>query len=114
LTGARRNEGLPHSLPERAGLNSAQLLNGQPLSLGSLRGQVVLIVNTASRCGFTPQYAGLEQLYQAYRARGFTVLGFPCNQFGGQEPGSGDEIGAFCETKYGISFPLFAKVDVNG
>ena len=87
---------------------------GAQISLDQFRGQVLLIVNTASKCGFTPQYAGLEQLYRAYRERGFAVLGFPCNQFGAQEPGSEAEIGAFCEKNYGVSFPLFAKIEVNG
>jgi glutathione peroxidase len=86
----------------------------QPLSLAQFRGRVLLIVNTASQCGFTPQYAGLEALYRTYRERGFEVLGFPSNQFGGQEPGTEAEIGAFCEKNYGVSFPLFAKIDVNG
>jgi glutathione peroxidase len=93
---------------------SASLLDGRTVSLGTFRGRGLLIVNTASRCGFTPQYAGLEQLYRAYKDRGLEVLGFPCNQFGAQEPGSEAEIGAFCERNYGISFPLFAKIDVNG
>jgi glutathione peroxidase len=83
-------------------------------SLAAFRGRVLLIVNTASRCGFTPQYAGLEALYRAYRDRGFEVLGFPSNQFGAQEPGTEAEIGAFCERNYGVSFPLFAKIEVNG
>lgn len=74
----------------------------------------MLIVNTASKCGFTPQYAGLESLYQTYRHRGFTVLGFPSNQFGAQEPGSAADIASFCETRFGVTFPLFAKIDVNG
>jgi len=86
----------------------------KPVCLERYRGQVLLIVNTASHCGFTPQYKGLEALYKAYRERGFTVLGFPCNQFGGQEPGGAEEIGAFCEKNYAVSFPIFAKVDVNG
>jgi glutathione peroxidase len=86
----------------------------QPLSLAQFRGRVLLIVNTASQCGFTPQYAGLEALYRSYRERGFEVLGFPSNQFGAQEPGTEAEIGAFCEKNYGVSFPLFAKIDVNG
>ncbi|MDU1668067.1 MAG: glutathione peroxidase, partial [Bradyrhizobium sp.] len=77
-------------------------------------GQVLLIVNTASACGFTPQYRGLEALHRAYADRGFAVLGFPCNQFGAQEPGTAEEIGAFCSTKYDVTFPLFAKIDVNG
>jgi len=93
---------------------SAELLNGQTVSLDAFRGQVLLLVNTASRCGFTPQYAGLEALHQTYRERGFQVLGFPCNQFGRQEPGSAGEIAAFCETRYRVSFPLFARIDVNG
>jgi glutathione peroxidase len=93
---------------------SATLLNGPTLSLEEFRGRVLLIVNTASQCGFTPQYAGLEDLYRAYRDRGFEVLGFPCNQFGAQEPGSAEEIGAFCLKNFGVSFPLFAKIDVNG
>ncbi|MEO0318814.1 MAG: hypothetical protein RL404_2491 [Pseudomonadota bacterium] len=89
-------------------------LDGHDTTLAAWRGQVLLIVNTASRCGFTPQYAGLEALYHQYRDRGFAVLGFPCNQFGAQEPGTADDIGAFCEKNYGVSFPLFDKVDVNG
>jgi glutathione peroxidase len=97
---------------------SAPLLNTvankQAVSLGEFRGRVLLIVNTASECGFTPQYAGLEQLYRAYKERGLTVLGFPSNQFGAQEPGSEAEIAAFCEKNYGVSFPLFAKIEVNG
>jgi glutathione peroxidase len=93
---------------------SAELLNGGVISLEELRGRVLLIVNTASECGFTPQYAGLEDLYGKYRDRGFTVLGFPSNQFGRQEPGSAAEIEAFCRTRYRVSFPLFAKIDVNG
>lgn len=84
------------------------------LSLAEYRGDVLLIVNTASRCALTPQYAELEELHRTYKGRGFEVLGFPCNQFGKQEPGSADEIGAFCEQKYGVSFPLFAKIEVNG
>ena len=84
------------------------------LSLAGFQGQVLLIVNTASKCGFTPQYAGLQELYRALKERGFTVLGFPCNQFGAQEPGSAAEIGAFCQKNFGVTFPLFAKVDVNG
>jgi glutathione peroxidase len=93
---------------------SAQALDGNAVSFEQFRGQVLLIVNTASKCGFTPQYAGLEELYRTYKERGLTVLGFPCNQFGGQEPGSAAEIGAFCETNYRVSFPLFAKIEVNG
>ena len=93
---------------------SATSLAGAPVDLRQYQGQVLLIVNTASACGFTPQYKGLEAVYQQFRARGVTVLGFPCNQFGAQEPGGASEIGAFCEKNYGVTFPLFAKVDVNG
>jgi glutathione peroxidase len=93
---------------------SAKTLEGQDVSLADYRGQVLLIVNTASKCGFTPQYAGLETLYEKLHPKGLTVLGFPCNQFGQQEPGSESEIGAFCMKNYGVSFPMFAKVDVNG
>jgi glutathione peroxidase len=89
-------------------------LAGSPASLGEFRGRVLLIVNVASNCGLTPQYAGLERLHERYRDAGFTVLGFPCNQFRGQEPGSPDEIAAFCSTTYGVTFPLFDKLDVNG
>ncbi|WP_354011292.1 glutathione peroxidase [Endozoicomonas lisbonensis] len=90
------------------------LLNGESCSLGNYRGKVVLIVNTASQCGFTPQYKGLESLYEKYREKGLVVLGFPCNQFGHQEPGSSDDIGSFCEKNYGVTFPVFEKIDVNG
>ena len=93
---------------------SARLLDGSAVSLEEFRGRVLLIVNTASHCGFTPQYAGLEELYRAYRERGFAVLGFPSNQFGRQEPGTAEEIGAFCRKNFGVSFPVFAKTDVNG
>lgn len=93
---------------------SAVSLAGQPVDLARYQDQVLLIVNTASACGFTPQYAGLEKLQQRFHARGFEVLGFPCNGFGAQEKGSHEEIGAFCETNYGVTFPLFAKIDVNG
>lgn len=93
---------------------TADSLNGQPVNLGQYKGKVLLIVNTASKCGFTPQYKGLEAVYQQFKERGVEVLGFPCNQFGAQEPGEADEIGAFCERNYGVSFPLFAKIDVNG
>jgi glutathione peroxidase len=89
-------------------------LEGQPLSLSYFQGRVLLIVNTASLCGFTPQYAGLEALYRIYRERGLTVLGFPCNQFGAQEPGTETGIVAFCMKNYGVTFPMFAKVEVNG
>jgi glutathione peroxidase len=89
-------------------------LDGKPVDLAQYRGKVLLIVNTASKCGFTPQYQGLEAVYRELHGRGLEVLGFPCNQFGAQEPGSEEEIGAFCEKNYGVSFPMFAKVDVNG
>jgi len=94
----------------------ATALDGKPTDLARYRGQVLLIVNTASKCGFTPQYQGLETLYRELHGRGpgFEVLGFPCDQFGHQEPGSEAEIGAFCEKNYGVSFPMFAKVEVNG
>ena len=102
--------------PATAGLydHSATALSGEPTSLSAWRGKVLLIVNVASKCGFTPQYEGLEALHEKYGDRGFEVLGFPCNQFGGQEPGSSDEIAQFCETKFGVRFPMFGKVDVNG
>ena len=93
---------------------SAPLLDGRTVSLDEFRGRVVLIVNTASKCGFTPQYAGLEELFRKYKERGLAVLGFPCNQFGAQEPGSAEQIGSFCERNYGVSFPIFARIDVNG
>jgi glutathione peroxidase len=89
-------------------------LAGDPAPLSAYRGQVALAVNVASRCGLTPQYAGLERLQQQFAQRGFTVLGFPCNQFGNQEPGTADEIQAFCSTTYGVSFPMFEKLEVNG
>lgn len=91
-----------------------QTIDGQPTSLEAYDGKVLLIVNTASQCGFTPQFAELEELYQRYRDHGFVVLGFPCNQFGAQDPGSNDEIATFCQKNYGVSFPMFAKVEVNG
>lgn len=93
---------------------SATALSGEEVSLASFQGQVLLIVNTASRCGFTPQYRGLEDLQQAYAPRGFSVLGFPCNQFGEQEPGSSGEIASFCSREYGVTFPMFSRIDVNG
>ena len=90
------------------------LLNGQMQALDEYKGKVVLIVNTASKCGFTPQYKGLEALYEAHKDKGLVILGFPCNQFGKQEPGSSDEIGGFCEKNYGVTFPVFEKIEVNG
>ncbi|WP_269914640.1 glutathione peroxidase [Acinetobacter sp. HY1485] len=92
----------------------ADLLDGTEKFLSDYEGKVLLIVNTASKCGFTPQFAGLERLYQQYHAQGFEVLGFPCNQFGGQDPANNNEIGAFCQKNYGVSFPMFSKVDVKG
>src|SRR5258706_11399082 len=93
---------------------SAKTLEGKTVSLSDFKGSAMLIVNTASKCGFTPQYAGLESLYEKLSGKGLTILGFPCNQFGQQEPGSEEEIGAFCRMNYGVSFPMFAKIDVNG
>ena len=93
---------------------NADRLDGTTVSLAQYEGQVLLVVNTASHCGFTPQYEGLEELQRRYAARGFSVLGFPCNQFGKQEPGDGAAIGSFCQKNYGVSFPMFAKIDVNG
>ena len=93
---------------------TAQSLAGEDVPLKQFEGQVLLIVNTASACGFTPQYRGLQELHQTFSPRGFAVLGFPCNQFGAQEPGDAKQIGQFCESKYAITFPMFAKIDVNG
>jgi glutathione peroxidase len=93
---------------------TAASLAGRERPLADYKGDVLLIVNTASKCGFTPQYAGLEQLYEDLHPRGFAILGFPCNQFGKQEPGNEAEIGEFCQINYGVSFPMFAKIDVNG
>jgi len=92
----------------------AQDLEGKTVSLGDFRGRVLLIVNVASRCGFTPQYEGLEALYKKRREDGLVILGFPCNQFGGQEPGTAQEIRDFCDTRFQVSFPMFARIDVNG
>jgi glutathione peroxidase len=93
---------------------AAETLEGQPAALADYRGRVLLIVNTASKCGFTPQYEGLEALYRKHKDQGFAVLGFPCNQFGAQEPGDAAEIASFCSLTYDVSFPMFGKVDVNG
>ena len=92
----------------------AELLEGDIKALADYKGKVMLIVNTASKCGFTPQFAGLEKLYEQYKPQGLEILGFPCNQFGGQDPGTNKEIGAFCQRNYGVNFPMFAKVDVKG
>lgn len=93
---------------------TAKSLSGEDVSLADFRGKVLLIVNTASKCGFTPQYAGLEKLHEELSPRGFAVLGFPCNQFGQQEPGDAQEIQKFCSLSYNVTFPMFAKIDVNG
>ncbi len=92
----------------------AAKLNGETVSMNEYQGKTIIVVNTASKCGFTSQYEGLEMLYQKYKDKGLVILGFPCNQFGNQEPGSADDIKEFCEINFGVSFPLFAKVDVNG
>ncbi|MDI5979080.1 glutathione peroxidase [Amycolatopsis magusensis] len=91
-----------------------ETLDGEPTTLGALGDKVLLVVNVASKCGLTPQYTGLEKLQERFGARGFSVVGFPCNQFAGQEPGSASEIQTFCSTTYGVTFPLFAKTEVNG
>jgi len=92
----------------------AQSLRGKDVPLSDFKDQVLLVVNTASKCGFTPQYEGLEKLYEKHHAQGLSILGFPCNQFGQQEPGGAEEIGQFCQANYGVSFPMFEKIDVNG
>ena len=92
----------------------AKAIDGKEVPLSDYKGKTLLIVNVASQCGFTPQYEGLEKLYEKYRDKGFFVLGFPCNQFGSQEPGTESEIKSFCELNFGVKFPLFAKIDVNG
>jgi glutathione peroxidase len=101
-------------MPQTIADFTAHLPNGETISLADRLGKVLLVVNTASKCGFTPQYDGLEQLWRDYGARGFEVIAFPCNQFGGQEPGSAQEIGEFCRVNFGLSFPLMGKVEVNG
>ncbi|MER3330010.1 MAG: glutathione peroxidase, partial [Candidatus Kapaibacterium sp.] len=93
---------------------TAKNIDGENVNLSDYKGKVLLIVNTASECGFTPQYEGLQEIYTQYKDQGFEVLAFPCNQFGGQEPGEGSEIKEFCSTKFSTTFPLFDKVDVNG
>ncbi|KQX03271.1 glutathione peroxidase [Acinetobacter sp. Root1280] len=92
----------------------AELLEGENKSFSDYEGKVLLIVNTASKCGFTPQFAGLEKVYEKYKDQGLEVLGFPCNQFGGQDPGTNEQIGTYCQRNYGVSFPMFAKVNVKG
>jgi len=92
----------------------AQSISGKDIALSDFKGQVMLIVNTASKCGFTPQFGGLEELHKTYSGKGLAVLGFPCNQFGSQDPGTDSEIAAFCQLNYGVSFPMMGKVDVNG
>ena len=93
---------------------SCQTTGGQEKSLSDYEGKVLLVVNTASKCGFTPQFGGLEEMYEKYKDKGLVILGFPCNQFGKQDPGSNDEIQEFCQLNYGVSFPMFGKIDVNG
>ena len=93
---------------------SCQTTGGKPRSMSDFQGKVLLVVNTASKCGFTPQFAGLEELYEKYREQGLEVLGFPCNQFGKQDPGTNEEITEFCQLNYGVSFPMFGKIEVNG
>jgi glutathione peroxidase len=92
----------------------ALTIEGKPAPLSTYKGKVVVVVNTASQCGLTPQYKGLQELYDKYHAQGLEILGFPCNQFGSQEPGTEKEIASFCETSFGVSFPMFSKIDVNG
>ncbi len=99
---------------EGIGRFTTTALDGKPFALSDFTGQVLLVVNTASACGFTPQFAGLQALHEKYAARGFSVIGFPCNQFGGQDPGINAEIGAFCQRNYGVDFPMMSKVEVNG
>ena len=104
---------IDHANYELSNFSAERLTGGEEL-LTRYAGKVLLIVNTASQCGFTPQFAGLEALYTRYKNHGFEVLGFPCNQFGAQEPGSADEIGSFCQKNYGVTFPMYARIDVNG
>ena len=92
----------------------AQQINGEDMALSQFKGKVVLIVNTASKCGFTPQFGGLEEMHKSYASKGLVVLGFPCNQFGSQDPGADGEIAVFCQVNYGVSFPMMGKIDVNG
>ena len=92
----------------------AKKINGEMVSMSEYKGKTIIVVNTASKCGFTPQFEGLEKLYEKYKDQGLVILGFPCNQFGKQEPGAGEEIEEFCQVNYGVSFPIFDKVNVNG
>ena len=94
--------------------SEAKKINGEMVSMSEYKGKTVIVVNTASKCGFTPQFEGLEKLYEKYKDQGLVILGFPCNQFGKQEPGVGEEIQEFCQVNYGVSFPIFDKVNVNG
>lgn len=100
--------------PEFYKYSAQSLTTGEDISMKTYEGKVVIVVNTASKCGFTPQYTGLEALYQKYKSKGLVILGFPCNQFANQEPGNSEEIAKFCSTKYNVTFPMFRKVDVNG
>lgn len=93
---------------------SAKLISGKEISLEDFKGKVIIVVNTASKCGFTPQYSDLQKLYEKYSSKDFVILGFPCNQFGEQEPGENDEVNTFCQLNYGVSFPIFQKINVNG
>ena len=102
-------------MPEQSIYNfEAKAINGKDISLGDFKGKVLLIVNTASKCGFTPQFGGLEELHKTYAGKGLAVVGFPCNQFGSQDPGADGEIAEFCQVNYGVSFPMMGKIDVNG
>jgi len=114
LTGCQRTPAIWCKLMSRLYDFEVRTITGETTTLAPYQGQVLLIVNTASACGLTPHYAGLQQLYSKYKDQGFSVLGFPCNQFAEQEPGTEAEIKAFCETNYQVTFPLFAKIDVNG
>ncbi len=109
----RRGPNLRHAMSSLYDFEALSI-DGKPAHFGTQRGKVLLIVNTASQCGFTPQFAGLEALWTAYRDRGLVVVGFPCNQFGAQDPGANEDIASFCSLNYGVSFPMMAKVDVNG
>jgi glutathione peroxidase len=111
---AKRGDAMPESAPKTIYDFSALSISGERADLSTQRGKVMLVVNTASECGFTPQFAGLEQLWQDYRDRGLVVIGFPSNQFGAQDPGSNGEIASFCALNYGVDFPMMAKVKVNG